>query len=315
MAEGGLPSDFNEAVQRFVHPNDQSRLVTEITGMVASRKTWPVEYRIVRPDGQQRTVVSYGHLSYDEQGSPVRWMGVFHDVTDAKAAEELRRCAEERFRRVIETAHEGIGLCDADGRTVFANQQLAAILGYSIEELLGRPLSDFLCRESGTERRPADGASAAPVHSRYECRFRRKDGSLGWAIVSETEERDANGQGIGAFLMVIDVTQHVENVMRVTLLERQLAHSSRLAAMGELAAGIAHELNQPLCAIANLRGPAITSAPNRTPIWRRFANGAMPSRMPPRTVVTSCAVYADLPASPGPTARPYLCGNWWTTPI
>ena len=117
------------------------------------------------------------------------------------------RASEERYSRIVETAYEGIVSLDTAQRITFANARLAEMLGVTPSELIGRPFTDFLFAEDLADhqarmRRRRQGQSAT-----YECRFRRRDGSAGWALVSGTALHDEHGQFAGSFGMFTDITE------------------------------------------------------------------------------------------------------------
>jgi PAS domain S-box-containing protein len=125
-----------------------------------------------------------------------------------KQPPELAREDEQRFRRIVETANEGIWEIDKDARTVFVNQRLADMLGYMVEEMLGRSAFDFLFPEDHPEgeRRLESAKQGIPKRS-SEFRYRRKDGSVLWTIASRTPKLDADGNFVGSFAMISDITE------------------------------------------------------------------------------------------------------------
>jgi formate hydrogenlyase transcriptional activator len=115
--------------------------------------------------------------------------------------------SEERYRRIVETANDGIWAMDADCRTTYANPRLAMMLGRTVEELLGHQTEDFMFPEDV----PAHLEKTARRHEgesgTYELRLRRKDGSECWALVSDSPVLDAQGSYAGSFAMLADVTE------------------------------------------------------------------------------------------------------------
>ena len=101
-------------------------------------------------------------------------------ATDAAAQAEERGAelvqSQARFRRIVETAQEGIWHVDAAGTTVYANQHLADMLGFRTEELLGRSAFDLIPEEDVPRARAAWSRRTAGAQERTEFRFRRKDG-------------------------------------------------------------------------------------------------------------------------------------------
>ncbi|MGZ5200696.1 MAG: putative bifunctional diguanylate cyclase/phosphodiesterase [Telluria sp.] len=123
--------------------------------------------------------------------------------------------SEERFRRIVHCAGEGIWELDAHAVTSFVNPQMAELLGYTIEEMLGRPFTDFLdddgraAGERNVARRrrgPAD---------RQELRLVRKDGTAMWASVASNPIYGADGEHLGTLALVNDITRQRASVERI----------------------------------------------------------------------------------------------------
>src|SRR5579885_300319 len=102
---------------------------------------------------------------------------------------------------------EGMWLLDAEDRTTFVNARMAEMLGYTTEEMLGRPLYDFFNAQEREilEQRLASRRSG--VKNQYDLRFRRKDGTTLWGIVSASPIFDADGRYDGALAMITDITE------------------------------------------------------------------------------------------------------------
>ncbi len=123
-------------------------------------------------------------------------------------AEQGLRESEERYRRIVETANEGIWALDADCGTTYANPRLAAMLGCTVEELLGRPTEDFMFPEDVPAHRERIARRRDGKSGTYEFRLRRKDGTECWALASASPVLDAQGRYAGSFAMLSDITEH-----------------------------------------------------------------------------------------------------------
>ncbi|HEX8552510.1 MAG TPA: PAS domain S-box protein [Abditibacteriaceae bacterium] len=131
----------------------------------------------------------------------------FRDVTESKQSEMALRESEERFRRIISTAQEGVWQVDAEGRTSYANQRMADLLGYTREEMQGRPCLDFFHQEAHeqalqmfTQRRQGGG-------EQVDAHLVHKTGADLWVILSVSPLLDNNGEFSGALAMVTDITE------------------------------------------------------------------------------------------------------------
>ena len=202
-------------------------------------------------DGVKRNVALLGSTAVIPTGGEPNLLLCLEDITRRKRAEELRLAGEEKYRRIVEMVNEGFWIVDASGRCTYANQNFADMLGCRADEVVGRRISDFTFEEDLPQHLALMAEWSTGEHKRVVVRLRRKDGSECWMVVSGSMERDAEGRSVGGQGMAIDVTRQKADERRCELMESQLRHASRLATLGELAAGIAHEINQPLCSIVN----------------------------------------------------------------
>jgi PAS domain S-box-containing protein len=122
-------------------------------------------------------------------------------------AERAVRQADARYRQIVDTAHEGVWLIDADARTLLVNRRTASLLGYQEHELLGRRIVDFMDEDS---RAAAEGRfirRMRTISEQYQFRFCRRDGTYFWALLSGSPIRDERGEVVGALGMLTDITE------------------------------------------------------------------------------------------------------------
>ncbi|MFY9511480.1 MAG: CHASE domain-containing protein, partial [Rubrivivax sp.] len=159
----------------------------------------------------------------------------------ARAMTRQLRDSAERYRRIVDTANEGIWTIDAQQRTSFANPKLQALLGWRADEMLGRPCSDFL-----------DAAGCAAIsagkHQPCEAQLRRRDGAELWVQLATSAIVDDEGRPAGVLVMVTDISERRLAEQRRSTLEAQLQQSQKMEAIGTLAGGIAHDFNNILAA-------------------------------------------------------------------
>lgn len=184
-----------------------------------------------------------------------------HDITDQVRTEEALRRNEERYRQIVETAQEGIWVIDAEARTWYVNERMAEMLGYSRQEMLGRPLYDFLddAAQVHARRNVENQFQSLTPHSDF--RFRRRDGSALWAMVSVVPLYGDAGRYIGALGMIVDMTERRQ-------LEHQLQQAQKMEAIGRLAGGVAHDFNNLITVITGYSDLLLRSLEETSPLRR-----------------------------------------------
>jgi PAS domain S-box-containing protein len=225
------------------------------------------------------------HAHYVPDRAPdgdIRGMVSFvQDVTEQKQAERALRESEERFRRMVEIAVEGIWIVDTTARTTFVNNRMADILGYTREEMLGRQCFEFFDPEERKgarldfeeQRRELHKILSAEPHEHH---FRHKDGSSVWLDITGTPMTDDSGTFTGVLKMCADVTERKKS-------DQRLRQAQKLESLGILAGGVAHDFNNLLTAIIG----------NASLVLER-TEPASPSRMMLQALITASERAAQL---------------------
>jgi PAS domain S-box-containing protein len=117
------------------------------------------------------------------------------------------RSSEERYRRIIDTAYEGIWTINADGRIEYVNQRMAQMLGYSIADMLDRSVFEFMDEVVRSEAKRIFERCRQGVKEQFDFRYRCKDGSDLWTIVSTNPIFSETGEFQGAIAMITDVSE------------------------------------------------------------------------------------------------------------
>jgi two-component system, cell cycle sensor histidine kinase and response regulator CckA len=178
-----------------------------------------VEFDMLKQDGSRVSVAFDGQIGRDRWGRFKQTHCILHDVTELKRSHDALRKSEERYRRIVETANEGIWAMDADHLTTFVNQRIVDMLGYSAAEMLGRKADLFMWEEDLNDHETKMRVQSRGGAESYERRFRRKDGETVWTVVSATAFEDDEGRFAGSFAMLTDITDR--KTMEVALRKNQ----------------------------------------------------------------------------------------------
>jgi PAS domain S-box-containing protein len=164
----------------------------------------------------------------------VWWTAILLDRLDAKrqVGERALRESEERFRNIVDTAQEGVWVLDLKARTTYVNQRMLEMLGYREDEVLGRPLYEFMDDTVRPEAETHFSRRSEGFRESYDFQFRRKDGSTLWAIVASGPLRDGAGRFSGALKMVIDITERKQAEEQLRNSELALANAQQIARLG-----------------------------------------------------------------------------------
>jgi two-component system cell cycle sensor histidine kinase/response regulator CckA len=197
------------------------------------------EWQSLRADGVPFDVEMT--LNRVEMGGSVLLQAIVRDITDRKRAEEALRASEDKYRQVVENAHDAIFIAQ-DGFIKFPNPQLEIISGYSLGELTKKPFLDFVYPDDRelVATRHRERMQGQEVPSTYSFRALNKAGNTLWVELSSVF---LSWEGRPASLNFLrDIT--VEKT-----LASQLVHAQKMEAVGTLAGGIAHDFNNLLQAV------------------------------------------------------------------
>ena len=225
----GLNSDPNQAPVLGRTADDQ--------GGVRTR-----EITLRRKDGTLGVFLDTSRAVWDANGKIVRYQGTLVDVTERREMEKALRRQEEFQRYLLESFPDLILVIDLNGRYSFVSSRIHDLRGYKPEDLLGKKVEEeqdyspdllALCRDLITGRK---------MFGSCDYNARHRDGSWRTMRASASPLFDAENKLSGAIVSVRDITVEKK-------LEQQIIQSERLAAMGQMIGGFAHELNNPLTSI------------------------------------------------------------------
>ncbi|AKB19961.1 PAS domain S-box protein [Methanosarcina sp. WWM596] len=190
------------------HLDEETKRLAEM--VKKGEKIYNYETSRLRKDGKVIDVSLNLFPVFDISGKLTTISVISRDVTESKKAEEKLKESEEKYRNIVETANEGICVMDADTIVTYANKKMIDMLGYTLEEGIGRPILDFFSEESkaivklNVEKRRQD------VNENHEYKLIRKDGSSLWVLISSKFLFDKDGKFMGWISMLTDITKRKE---------------------------------------------------------------------------------------------------------
>lgn len=173
---------------------------------------------------------------------------IIPEISRAEATEKALAMSEEHNRTILEALRAGVVMVDPAGTITVANRCMTELFGYSQAELVGRTYAELIDRDelSGDTHLELVGQILAGAGATIsgECPYRRRDGSSFWGHLSGRRLDDGESQHSALLAVITDITDRKN-------LEHQALRAAQLAAVGELASGMAHEINNPVTGVIN----------------------------------------------------------------
>ena len=225
----------------FVDPEQRATLAREVNRQPEPRGH---EITLRRKDGESIVCLNTATAVRDASGRVVRYQGALADITERRAIEKRLHQQQEFARRLVDSFPDLIFVVDTERRYTFVSPKVEEVLGYDQQESIGMVFGE----QAHTEDRGTLIAVSDDLLSRrrnfasIEVRVRHKEGEWRRLRCHFSPLFDENGKIEGLVISGRDITE-------VKRLEEQLIQAEKLAAMGQMLAGVAHELNNPLTAI------------------------------------------------------------------
>src|SRR5437773_2266907 len=240
-----LEQELGKGWTEGVHADDLDQCLEVYENSFNARQPFTMEYRLRRNDGEYRWVLDNGTPRFASDGAFLGYIDSCIGITE-------RKLAEEKFRLVLDAAPSAMIMVDSAGVISFANAQAATVFGYPLSELIGLHFETliperFRDRHVGHRKGFLSAPSSRAMGVGRDLFGRRKDGSefpveVGLNPIHTPE-------GLFVLASVIDITARKEAELQHQLQNMELAWVGRVAVMGELAASLSHEVNNPIGAI------------------------------------------------------------------
>ena len=242
--------------EESIHPDDRALVQSRFGQSIETGAPFHVECRLRMRNGSYRRFRVRARPRRDGDGEILRWYGITEDIHDYSEANFARRDVEERFRLAGQATRDALWEHDFVAGEIEWGENAAVVLGAGAGPLGRTPDSwwaervhpDDLAAIAGSLKAAIDG-DARRWAGTY--RFRRDDSSYAEIIDRGFIMRDPAGRAIRAVGAMTDRSEQHRAEAELRRMEGELVHVARLSAMGAMGSTLAHELNQPLTALAN----------------------------------------------------------------
>ncbi len=237
--------EFGASYESFlerVHPDDRVLVNRAYIDSLANRVPYALDHRTQMSNGRVKIVHERCETFYDDTGTPLRSIGTSQDVTESRLAEVALHDSRQALRAVLDSVPQRVFWKDRDSVYLGCNRPFAQDMGFQDpNDVIGKTDFDATWKASADLYRSDDRAVVLSGQSKlnYEEPMLSEDGRQGWLRTSKVPLRGRDGNVTGIIGTYEDITE-------AKRLERQLTHAQRLESVGTLAAGMAHEINNPL---------------------------------------------------------------------
>ena len=241
---GYQPGEIEPGYTHFLdalHPEDQEKVNVAIKAALDDDVPYDIDFRIVRPDKSERVIHALGQVYRDSKNKPERMIGTVLDITERKLAEMELKASESQLRLITDNIPAMIALVDTKKHYLYANEKYSSFFNRSAKNIVGRHVRDVISAHAFKIAFPYIKKALQGQTVEFEVEIPQPDDTPKYLSVIYVPHFD-DAVIDGFLVLLFDITHNKR-------MEEQLRHAQKMVSLGNLSAGIAHELNQPLGAV------------------------------------------------------------------
>jgi PAS domain S-box-containing protein len=255
-----------ENISITITPEDRNRNIQkELSKKTRTEGVCDLEMDRVRKNGESFPAHSTINAILDSSGKVTGFVEIIRDITERKTLERELRETKEFLENIMESSVDGILTTDLKGKITYQNRAMEEIVQYPREEVLGTHISRFYVTGIQQARDIMQLLRESERAENYEMEVKRRDGEIVSILTSLFLLRNEDGDAIGTAGIFKDVSEQKRLEAKLKAAQVHLVEDSKLRALGELVAGVAHELNNPLMASQTILHVLMKNLPADSP--------------------------------------------------
>ncbi len=241
-----LPKDVQEEIKQY------ARKILKETSQDETYR----ENSVLTKSGERRLIAWHNTLIKDAAGNPIGHLSSGEDITEQRKAEDALKASEHRYRMLFKMLPYGGELLDTQGNIIECSPEGARMLGYTVEEMKGKHITQFLTDEAIRFYNKNFPSIARGNAKKAEIEMIHKDGSIRNVLRAAQPIKNAQGKIESILTINVDITERIKAGEKQRKLEIQIQQAQRLESLGVLAGGIAHDFNNILTGVLGNAGLA-----------------------------------------------------------